>query len=485
MKTLKLLSLWFCALLPAPLSADVSLNTATLALVFSEQGSLLQADVCYPSCAHEAAQRLELRQSEGIISFGQTPGAVWVQRRGLPGLQADRDQQLHFTGPKGQSVSWIIPDEGFRIEATVANTGALEMRAGAGFGSQRAAGFGAWLEQVRYVAVGSNGMQQIGLQEDKTSQVFADWAGFRNRFWAVLASGHEEGSYAPQTGAENKEAVLRRADDLQQEHYAFYLGPVEPRVLSTVDELLNKLLYSGLWFWLRWISFALYYLLGWIHSVVPVWGVAIMLLSLVVHVLMLPLSRVADRVQQQVNATEARLAPELSRIRTTSRGEQQAAKIIALYKNEKVHPLYSLKSLLGVAIVIPVFIGAFDMLAENIHLLNAGFLWITDLSRPDAWAQLPFSLPFFGRDLNLLPLLMTGLSVAASMLHRPAVLSAELRARQARNMTLLAVLFFLLFYTFPAGMVLYWTTNNLISAGKSLWARGQTAVKTRADDPPR
>ena len=59
----------------------------------------------------------------------------------------------------------------------------------------------------------------------------------------------------------------------------------------------------------------------------------------------------------------------------------------------------------------------------------------------------------------------------ASFLHKPLALDAELRRKQVFNMILLAVLFFGLFYTFPAGMVLYWTTNNLISVIKSLWAR--------------
>jgi membrane protein insertase Oxa1/YidC/SpoIIIJ len=66
---------------------------------------------------------------------------------------------------------------------------------------------------------------------------------------------------------------------------------------------------------------------------------------------------------------------------------------------------------------------------------------------------------------------MTGLSFVASLLHKPLALSPELRNRQVRNMILLALAFFVLFYTFPAGMVLYWTTNNLISVIKSLWAR--------------
>ena len=70
-----------------------------------------------------------------------------------------------------------------------------------------------------------------------------------------------------------------------------------------------------------------------------------------------------------------------------------------------------------------------------------------------------------------LPFLMTTLSFIASALHKPLALNAELRRKQVINMILLAVVFFVLFYTFPAGMVLYWTTNNLISVSKSLWAR--------------
>ena len=264
--------------------------------------------------------------------------------------------------------------------------------------------------------------------------------------------------------------------------FSIYMGPVEPKVLRAADAELSNVLYAGLWFWLRWICFALFYLLSWISMVIPSWGLSVMAMSLIVHVLMLPLSRIAERLQQQVHATEARLAPELQRIKKEFKGEVQSAKILALYKTERVHPLYSLKSMMGVAVVIPIFIGAFDMLAENIHLMNASFLWISDLSRPDAVFVFPFTLPFFGAELNLLPFLMTGLSVAASAMHNPPALNAELRKKQVRNMLLMAIGFFALFYTFPAGMVLYWTTNNLISVSKSLWARRYNSKQSEKGD---
>jgi YidC/Oxa1 family membrane protein insertase len=241
--------------------------------------------------------------------------------------------------------------------------------------------------------------------------------------------------------------------------WKFYLGPIEPKALGNASPELSALIYAGLWFWLRWICFAMFHLLAGIQAFIPSWGLAVIAMSLVVNILMTPLNRIAQRFQDEVNDTEGRLAPELRRIKKNYKGEEEAAKILALYKSEGVHPLYSLKGLMGVAVVIPVFVGAFGMLAENIHLLNTGFLWMTDLSRPDGLFKLPFTLPFFGDELNALPFLMTGLSVGASSLHNSMTLDEGLRKKQVRNTLLLA------------GMVLYWATNNLVSVVKSLWAR--------------
>ena len=451
--------------------ADSNVTTSTMSLDFNDQGTLVQAIVCYPQCDLAAATQLRLSAGDGVISFASAEAEGWVQRKGLGEETASDVQQLHFSGPDGQAVNWRIPNDGYRISAETTGTAQLALNAGPEFRPREAPGFGGWLEQVRYLALGQHGVRQIDLDEPEVTEVNTDWGGFRSRFWTVLASGSLEGDFHLKTGELNRDAVLTRSHGPEPQQYTFYLGPIEPSELRAVDPILPQAMYAGLWFWLRWISMGLHGLLGWIHALVPVWGLAIMGLSVVVHILMLPLSRIADRFQQQVNATEARLAPELARIKQELKGEQQAESVLALYKSENVHPLYSLKSMLGVAVVIPVFIGAFDMLAENIHLLDTGFLWIEDLSNPDALAQMPFTLPFFGSGLNLLPFLMTGLSVVASLLHNPLALNAELRNRQVRNMLLLAVAFFVLFYTFPAGMVLYWTTNNLISVCKSAWVR--------------
>jgi len=449
-----------------PAWAVSQVSSEQMQLSFGEQGQLLSAQVCHPDCTQSSARRLVLANDNGLIQFDHHTEGSWK----LTEAVTDRDHSLMYQGPAGQSLRWTVARTGYGIQLETQGLGEVTLMADEKFRAREAAGFGEWLEQVRYLAITPGNVLQISLDDLEVAEVDTEWVGYRSRFWTVLLTADDPLTYTLQTAENNLDPLLASRGAAEVVNWQIYLGPVEPTALADADELLPDLMYAGLWFWLRWICIFLALLLAWIQSLVLSWGFSIMLLSVGVGFMMLPLTRMADRVQQQVNRTEAQLAPALGRIKSEFKGEQQANEIMALYKSEGVHPLYSLKSLLGVAIVIPVFIGAFDMLAENINLLNTSFLWIDDLSTSDQFAQMPFKLPFFGSDLNLLPFLMTGLSVWASLLHKPLALQAELRQKQVRNMILLAAAFFVLFYTFPAGMVLYWTTNNLISVVKSLWS---------------
>ena len=458
---------WLCSSLV--LQADVRVSTDNLELTFSDRGTLELAVACYRACHHHA-DIVQQFNHQNLVGF-ELPASGWTVDR----QSADSETVLTFANASGQSLTWQIPNKGFRVGLRTQGVNEMTLSSGESFRPREASGFGTWLEQSRYVVFNQGDVEQIGFEETDVVKAEADrWVGYRNRFWAALI---DAGSFAIDkrtvelsTSEIAYDAKLQLALGEKTET-SLYLGPIEPQVLKRADPELTNLLYAGLWFWLRWICFGLFYLLGFIQMAIPSIGLSIMAMSLVVGTLMTPLTRIADRLQQEVHEIEARLAPEMARIKKQHKGEAQSAAILELYKKENVHPLYSLKSLMGVAVVIPVFIGAFDMLAENIQLLHAGFLWISDLSLPDALFSMPFSLPFFGDKVNLLPFLMTGLSVIASHLHNPPVMDEALRKKQRRNMVLMAIGFFVLFYTFPAGMVLYWTTNNLISVVKSLWAR--------------
>jgi membrane protein insertase Oxa1/YidC/SpoIIIJ len=111
------------------------------------------------------------------------------------------------------------------------------------------------------------------------------------------------------------------------------------------------------------------------------------------------------------------------------------------------------------------------MLSENPALDNAGFLWITNLARPDSLYTFSFSLPYFGNSFNLLPFCMTFFTLLSSWIFFDTSLSKELAKKQRRNLYLMAAFFFVLFYNFPAGMVLYWTVNNILALLKTLFER--------------
>lgn len=460
-----------CLMQPVAAVAEITVDTESLRLQFSEQGDLLRVEACFPTCAEDGANNRVLSAGQGMLVFGQG---------NTQGLQLQRDHIdattiLIFSDQAGQvKRRWQIPDQGWMLSVASSDAATASLMSGVDFRPAPSSGFGYLLEQSRYLIFDESSVETIGLDEtEQITRTSNGWLGFRNRFWTAMVLPEKSLSISPVTGETVEDARMDMAVTGQDQGFdlKMYLGPIEPKALSNAASELESLMYSGLWFWLRWICQALYFLLNAIVMVVPQWGLAVMVLSVLVGIMMRPLSKIADRLQDQVHEIDARLAPTLAAIKKDYKGAEQSEKILKMYKDENVHPLYSLKSLMGVFVVIPVFIGAFDMLAENIHLSGETFLWIADLSHSDAFLALPFQLPFFGGYLNLLPFIMTGFSFIASKLHSHPAMDAASQRKHARNLLLMSVGFLVLFYTFPAGMVLYWTTNNLISVIKTLWKK--------------
>ncbi len=453
---------------PAIVFADIVVDTESLHLRFSAQGDLIYTQSCFPACSVNGAKTRVLSARQGMLVFNQDDsGRLRLDR------QNDKTTTtLTFVDQTEHPIrEWKIPQKGWVISVKSFRNSVMSLRSGIDFRPMPSSGFGNLLEQSRYIVVNDSAVETISLDDtEQGPRITSDWFGFRNRFWTVMVLPGKPVSIHQAGG----ESVTDPGIDISNtgkglnSDMILYLGPIEPEALSQVSPVLEDLMYSGLWFWLRWICQGLYALLNMIVMLLPQWGLAVMVLSLVVAVLMRPLSRIAENLQNQVHEIDARLAPKLVDIKKNHKGAEQSEKILAMYKEEDVHPLYSMKSLMGVFVVVPVFIGAFDMLAENIHLSGESFLWIADLSHPDALMALPFQLPFFGGNLNLLPFIMTVFSYIASRLHHHPSMDAIQQRKQFRNLVLMSLGFLVLFYTFPAGMVLYWTTNNLISVFKVL-----------------
>ena len=342
----------------------------------------------------------------------------------------------------------------------------LQLTGGQDLAPERLPGFASLYSDARGIVVNALGQHTL-TEDDGTAAAdvplaAAEWAGVRGRFWtllltpasALLVDAAESVPDEPQLTF-RRDATSGGILDL-----TFYGGPVAQRDFVANAPELGGLLYAGLWQPLRYLSFGLHWLLDRWQGLVGNWGVAIVLLSLSVKVLMAPLIFFAERWQADVNRTQSRLQPELAAIKRDFKGEEAHNLTLAVYNKHGVSQFYTLKSLAGFLIQIPVFIAAFDMLGENFGLNGAGFLWVHDLAVPDRVAALPMLVPFFGGHLNLLPLLMTALTILAARLQEEPSLSPGLRQGQRLRLYGMAVVFFVLLYTFPAGMVLYWTANN-------------------------
>ncbi len=218
---------------------------------------------------------------------------------------------------------------------------------------------------------------------------------------------------------------------------SLYLGPEIADKLKAISPGLDLTIdYGILWP----ISQLLFWGLQFIHGFVGNWGFAIILLTLVVKLLFYGLSAKSYRSMGHMRRLQPRV--EMLKERHGNDKQQFSTALMDLYKKEKVNPL---GGCLPILVQIPVFIALYYVLLESIELRQAPFmLWIQDLSSKD---------PYY-----VLPLIM-----GATMFLQQKMNPAPPDPMQAKMMMFMPVLFTVLFLSFPAGLVLYWTVNNILS----------------------
>ncbi len=216
-----------------------------------------------------------------------------------------------------------------------------------------------------------------------------------------------------------------------------YVGPKEQDRLDAIAEGLELTVDYG---WLTIISKPLFTALSWIHSVVGNWGWSIVLLTLVIKAVFFKLSETSYRSMARMR----KLQPRMQQLKERFGDDKQCMnqEMMTMYKDEKVNPL---GGCLPIVVQIPVFIGLYWMLLESVELRQAPWiLWIEDLSTAD---------PYY-----VLPILM-----GATMVLQQRLNPAPLDPIQQKVLMALPVVFTVFFLFFPAGLVLYWVTNNTLS----------------------
>ena len=443
---------------------ELTVSAGNSEVVFDEAaGTPVRWVVCRPACADEGARRTVIMdRGDGYFKVLTPlgPGGVFAA---VVTEEADAIA-VEFTAADDRYLYRIMRDRPM-IYAEFPARASLQIASGSSFIPNQLPGFGQIYSRVKAIQVSAAGQRVFDDPEQGQAQLTAtssDWTGLRSRYWALLARPLDGAAVSLGLLATDRPVMtLNGSSEQQITRLHFYAGPIDWDALDSVAPELSEMLFAALWDFFRWLCFGMLLLLELIQSIVGSYGLAIILLSLTVKILMYPLTATADRWQAEVNRIQTLLKPELDNIKRRYKGEEAHQLTLDVYKKHSISPLYTFKSAAGFLIQIPVFIAAFDMLAENIALNEVAFLWIADLAEPDAVARLPFVIPFFGGTLNLLPFLMTGLSSLAAWLQAEDTLSPDLQRQQRIRLYLMSAAFLILFYTFPSGMVLYWTSSNL------------------------
>lgn len=236
------------------------------------------------------------------------------------------------------------------------------------------------------------------------------------------------GFTGPAVQVQPGEQAVIEADFYAGPKNIFRLDDIAPYLELTID-------YGPLWF----LCLPLFYFLSWIHGFVGNWGVSIILLVVAVKAAFFHLSATSFRSMAKMR----KFAPKMTELKERYGDNRQkfSEEMIKLYKKEKINPM---KGCLPMLVQMPVFISLYWVLMESVELRHAAFLWIPDLSVKD---------PFF-----ILPLVYGATFFFQMKLNPPAQ-----DPTQQKIMQMMPIFFTIMFMFFPAGLVLYWVVNGILS----------------------
>jgi YidC/Oxa1 family membrane protein insertase len=236
-----------------------------------------------------------------------------------------------------------------------------------------------------------------------------------------------------------------------------FVGPQAEKVLETITPGLELVKDYG---WLTILAKPLYWLLEKIHGFVQNWGWAIVLLVVLIKAAFYWLNASAYKSMAKMKAINPRIMEMRERLKGNPQQMQQ--EMMKMYREEKVNPLGGCFPIL---IQIPVFIALYWVLLSSVEMRNAPWLgWITDLSSPD---------PYF-----ILPLVM-----AVTTMIQTALNPLPPDPLQAKLMWLMPLMFSVMFFFFPSGLVLYWITNNVLTIAQQSFINNRMGVPLKITNP--
>jgi YidC/Oxa1 family membrane protein insertase len=244
------------------------------------------------------------------------------------------------------------------------------------------------------------------------------------------------------------------AGDLYRRTLSYYVGPKEVSSIAPLGQQKKEVMDFGM---LRWFCEILLWSLNKLYWMIPNYGIAIILLTLIVRIIFWPLTHKGTESMKRMQE----LQPQLKELQAKYKDKPQKLQqeTMALYRDNKVNPL---GGCLPMLIQIPVFFALFNVLRSAVELRYAPFLWVGDLSSPENLLVGISPLP-----INLLPILMTVTQIWQQKL-TPAVGDP---AQQKMMMWMMPIMMLMFLYSMPSALVLYWTANQVMMIIQLYWQR--------------
>ncbi|MGY8644379.1 MAG: membrane protein insertase YidC [Verrucomicrobiales bacterium] len=315
----------------------------------------------------------------------------------------------------------------------------------------------------------------------------ADWAGVNGQFFSTMLKmdeaspqgpssvwgsrfpvkleGHDEDSKSKFHGIEAAFAMpimSMNPGNVETRRFRIFTGPKQYPVLKSFGDDRQKAMnydqipiFGFLFGWaIRPLASVLTSALHWMHGLGMMYGVAIILITIAIRILIWPVYAKSTRTMKRMS----KLTPKMTELKEKYKDNPQKMneETMKLYRNYGVNPL---GGCLPMFIQLPVFLSFYRMLWSEVDLRHEGFLWVDDLSMPDTQFEIPF--PFFGFSsipINPLPILM-----AFTSFLQMALTPKTGDKTQRMLFMLMPFIFLVICYNFAAGLSLYWTTQNIFS----------------------
>jgi YidC/Oxa1 family membrane protein insertase len=473
---------------PTRLARNIEVTTKLYSATFGEDGGTIKSfrlnDYRETMAADSDLKELVIggvgRDLPLFFSWGADPATILQ----VPHFAADRTKVV--TGKDGKAVLTMIgqlpggltvtrittfSDDNYLLELVVdvANNSATALQ-GSPYLSLSGQPFSADSKNTQFLFNGpavliDDSIEEVkadDLQEDGPQTLTGDvsWTAYEDTYFMLAIAPDKEGAAShsvrlSSADGERVSNVLFAPADIitpgnsKQYRYTIYVGPKKMTDLKEAGHDLEQAINFG---WFGFVARPVLALMNLIHKFIPNYGVAIILVTVLIKLLFWPITQKGMKSMKNMQ----KLQPMLTKLREKygDDKERMAKEQMQLYQTHKINPL---GGCLPMVIQIPVFFALYRVLMQAIELRHAPFmLWITDLSAPER-ISLGFELPYVG-GLPLLTLLMGG----SMFLQQKMTPTTAANPEMAKMMMFMPVIFTFLFINFASGLVLYFFVNNML-----------------------